>query len=125
MNNENNQQPQHQGQQPQNYYGQSMQAGPNDKVPNGMGIASLVLGILGLVTSICYIGFLLALLAMILGIAQLVVFGKNKDKSQEGKGMAIAGVILSALTLIFAVFIIIVLASFWQDIVDQYYVISN
>ncbi len=125
MNNENNQQPQHQGQQPQNYYGQPMQAGPNDKVPNGMGIASLVLGILGLVTSICYIGFLLALLAMILGIAQLVVFGKNKDKSQEGKGMAIAGVILSALTLIFAVFIIIVLASFWQDIVDQYYVISN
>ncbi len=67
-------------------------------VPNGMGVASLVLGIIGLVLFFCG-GFIVALIGLGLGIAQLVIFSNNKDKSQEGRGIALAGVIISAIAI--------------------------
>jgi Domain of unknown function (DUF4190) len=58
-----------------------------------MGVASLVLGILGLVLFwFPYVGVVLALLALILGF-----FGRNKEK---GKGLAMAGLIMGAIGVI-------------------------
>ena len=64
----------------------------------GLGIASMVLGILALVTCCCwYICGPLAAIGLILGIIGI--------KSESGKGMAIAGVVCSgiALLILFAI----------------------
>jgi glycerol-3-phosphate acyltransferase PlsY len=72
---------------------------------NGMAVASLVLGIVSLLTSwLWFMG-----LVPILGI----VFGVLGMKKEEGKGMAIAGLIISIIAivimLIFFVFFMILL----------------
>lgn len=61
---------------------------------NGLGIASMVLGILSLITICCvpYGPIVLGIIAIVLGIVQIV---KN-----EKKGMAIAGIVCGAIGLI-------------------------
>lgn len=58
----------------------------------GLAIASMVLGILSLVLMCIAIGYVLAIIGIILGIISLV-------QHYGGKGMAIAGVTTSAVTL--------------------------
>lgn len=67
-----------------------------------MGVASLVLGILGLLLS-CIPCFsqLLAFLGLIFGI----VGAAKKSKEGESKGCAIAGLVLSAVTLVLSIII--------------------
>lgn len=65
----------------------------------GMAIASLVLGILSPLLACVGIGFLTALIALILGIVAMVKASKAPGV-YGGKGAAIAGVILGALTLV-------------------------
>lgn len=67
-----------------------------------MGVASLVLGIIGLLFS-CVPCFsqLLALLGFIFGI----VGAAKKSKEGESKGCAIAGIVLSSITLVFSIII--------------------
>lgn len=69
---------------------------------SGLAIASMVLGIIGLVLSCCvpYVPILLGLLAVILG-------GVSLAKKQGGKGMAIAGLICGIITLIPAIILIV------------------
>ncbi|MGG0667261.1 DUF4190 domain-containing protein [Sporosarcina koreensis] len=73
-------------------------------VANGMAISSLVLGILGVVLN------LIPLLPYLLGILA-IVFGVSGNKQQNGKGMAVAGIVLGAITLsmklLFWIFIIL------------------
>lgn len=73
-------------------------------VSKGFGIASLVLGILSLILYCTCINILLAVLAIIFGIIQLV----QKDSP---KGMAIAGIITSCLSIVFFVISLIVFMS--------------
>ena len=65
-----------------------------------MGIASLVLGIISLVTGwipfVCFFTFILAIIGLILGIVDTVK--KTKSKSPK-KGMSIAGLIISAISI--------------------------
>lgn len=79
---------------------------PNDFEQNGNGhkgisIASMVLGIISLVLCCCF-GFnlILAIPALIMGIIALV-------KRYEGKGMALAGVILSSIATLLTALILI------------------
>lgn len=65
---------------------------PEKKDPKGLGVAALVLGIIGLLFSCCGGGLLLGLIALILGIIYAV---KSKKK-----GLGIAGIILGALSLL-------------------------
>lgn len=67
---------------------------------NGMAIASLVLGIVAFVLS-CFpiVGLVGGVVGLVLGIMGL----KNAGPSANGKGMAIAGIILSALGLVGAI----------------------
>jgi hypothetical protein len=62
----------------------------------GLGIAALVLGIASLLTLVlCGFGVLLALAGLVIGIIAIV--------RRNGRGMAVAGVLLSALTLVLSI----------------------
>ncbi|MFC5602246.1 DUF4190 domain-containing protein [Sporosarcina koreensis] len=64
---------------------------------NGMAISSLVLGILGVVLNLIpVIPYLLGILA--------IIFGAAGNKIQNGKGMAVAGIVLGSITLAMKVF---------------------
>ncbi len=70
---------------------------------SGMAVASLVLGIVGLVTlCIPYVNFL-GLICAILGL----IFGINSMGHPNGGGMAIAGLVLSIITLVIWVVVIL------------------
>ena len=71
----------------------------------GFGVASLVLGIVSLVLFCTCVNVLLAVIAIVFGIVQLA-------KPQAKKGMAIAGIITSAVSLVlFVIFVISFLLS--------------
>lgn len=67
--------------------------------PKGMAIASLVLGILAFIAGWTVFGGALGLVGLVLGIIAL----RNVKHGGGGKGLAIAGIILSALGLISAI----------------------
>lgn len=81
----------------QNYYPSNFQPPP---LKSGLAIASMVLGILGFVTSIVLIGIPLALVGLVLGIVALVKANKTPHV-YGGKGFAIAGVATGALATLF------------------------
>lgn len=67
---------------------------------SGLATASMVLAILGFVTSIILIGIPIALLGLVLGIVALVKANK-KPQIYGGKGFAIAGVAVGSLAMMF------------------------
>ncbi len=71
---------------------------------NGMAIASMVLGISG--PFFCAFGGIGSLVGLILGIIALNQI--NKNPNLEGKGMAVAGVVLNALSLLGIIIFIII-----------------
>ena len=66
---------------------------------NGLAVAALVLGILGFLTCWFILGGLPAIVGLILGIIAITRVGKTHE---PGKGMAIAGTILSGIALVIA-----------------------
>ena len=85
----------------------------------GLSIASLVLGILGLLGSWVAFGGLLGLVVIILG-----AIGVKKEPT--GKGMSITGIVLGALSLVGAIIALIVIIvagtffiSFANEIIQQ------
>ena len=74
---------------------------------NGMAIASLVLGIVGLATLLCYlIGIMPAILAIIFGV---IARRDIKRHGGQGYGMATAGLICGSITvgLLFVTFLVL------------------
>ena len=80
------------------------------KKKNGMATASLVLGIIGVITGIIAIGSLLGILAVIFGIIAIVRASKNPEIG--GKTKAIVGIVLGAIAIlmIFVSFMLAALA---------------
>ncbi|MBR1568302.1 MAG: zinc-ribbon domain-containing protein [Lachnospiraceae bacterium] len=77
---------------------------PEKKDPKGLGIAALILGIIGLLTSCCGGGLLFGLIALILGIIYAIKAKK--------KGLGIAGIILGAISLLISgILLIMVIAA--------------
>ena len=74
------------------------------KQTNGLAIASMVLGIAGWV--LCAGGGIGSLVGLILGIVAINQISKNPE--QEGRGMAIAGIILNALSLLGMIIFILI-----------------
>lgn len=66
---------------------------------SGMAVASMVLAILGLVTSCCSFG-IFSILAVILGHAAL---GETRDGRKSGRGMAQAGLVMGYVVVIPAI----------------------
>jgi len=77
---------------------------------NGISIASLVVGILSLF--IPYIGIIIGVLGVVLGVLGL---HDVKVKGQGGKGLAIAGIVCSGITIIY---FLIVITLFALGIID-------
>ena len=71
---------------------------------SALAIASLVLGIIGLLTGLMIFGAVLGLVGVILCIVALV---KVKNGTASGKGMAIGGIVTGALGMIAAVAMVV------------------
>lgn len=73
---------------------------------NGPAVAALVLGVTGLLTSVVFIGGLLGVLGLVLGIVALGAGGRTG----VGRGKAVAGLVMSciaiALSVLMAVFLV-------------------
>jgi len=118
-------QPQYGGQPPQ--YGEqpypqspsygSSPGGPGDGGGhrNGMGIAALILGILGLLTSWLLFGGLFGLLAIVLGFVGL---GRVRRGEASNRGMAITGIVLGLLSVAVAVLIGALVGAVWDRVQD-------
>ena len=79
--------------------------GYQPKLSSGLAIASLVCGILGVLTGIfIFRGLSLGLAGIVLGIVALV---KVKNGTASGKGMAIGGIVTGALGMIVAVVVLV------------------
>lgn len=72
----------------------------NERMDVVMGIASLILGIISLITGwipfICFFALILAVIGLILGIVD--TFKKGKA-NQKGRGISIAGLVVSAVAI--------------------------
>ena len=69
----------------------------NQSKNNGMSIASLVLGIVG-----CALAWFIPLIGIVCGIVGIILAVKGKKASAPGKtGMAVAGLVLSIISLSF------------------------
>ncbi len=97
--------------QPQSYYGYPpAPMGPR----NGLGIASLVLAIIALLSVwSVFGGIILGLAALIIG---LVARGRVKRGEATNGGVAIAGVVLGALAVIVGLAFLAIWMTFWKDI---------
>ena len=77
-------------------------AGPPVKAGNGLAVAGMVLGIIGIVFS--FIPFLGVIFGVILGLLALIFGGvglaRSKDPARGGRGQAIAGIVLGILALV-------------------------
>lgn len=76
---------------------------------SGLAIASMVIGIIAIPTSLFLIGILLAPIALVLGIVA-VVKASRRPMIYGGKGFAIAGIATSATALLFIVPVIAAIA---------------
>ena len=85
--------------------------GPSGPARNGMGVAALVLGILGLLTSWLLVGGLLGALAVIFGF---VGRGRAKRGEATNGGAALAGVILGILAVLGAIAIVAAIGAVWN-----------
>ena len=89
------------------------------KGSNGLATAGFVLGLLGLLGSWIPV---LNILGIILGVLGVVLAGVGLAKSKKanaGKGLAIAGIVLGALAVIFAILINAVFVSAVDDAIDE------
>ena len=113
------------GQYGQNYNNQNMNMGGGPAYPQnnmqpqeskGTSIASMVLGIFSLTFGCCitYVGIAAAIAGIITGIISI----KNK---KPGKGMAIAGIIMSSIALVFLVasIIFVLTSDTYREMVDE------
>ena len=82
--------------------------------PGPMAIISLVCGILSLLCHCVpvagsFIGFALSVAAIVLGIIEVRSIGKG-ESSSKGRGMAIAGIILGAVGIVFGIILAVIVA---------------
>jgi hypothetical protein len=89
------------------------------KNSNGLATAGFILGLLGLLGSWIPV---LNILGIILGVLGVVLAGVGLAKSKKanaGKGLAIAGIVLGALAVIFAILINAVFVGAVDDAIDE------
>jgi hypothetical protein len=75
----------------------------SEERPGPMAIIALICGILSLLCcAVPGLGFILSIAALVLGIIEIKRIERN-ESSANGKGMAIAGIILGAAGLVFGI----------------------
>lgn len=87
---------------------------------NGLGVAALVIGIVGvliaLVPFMFWLGAILGLLALIFGI---IGMGKANKGEATNKGSALTGVITGALAIVISIVWVVVLATAVKDVAEE------
>lgn len=95
-------------------------AAPVQKLPKGMAIAALVLGILAVLN--CWIP-MVNVIAIIFGIVALILgiigMGKAKKGLAGGKGLALGGVITGALGIVFSIAITVLFVIGLNSVMDE------
>lgn len=76
-----------------------------------MGVASLVLGIVSLVFGFIPFCGIIAIIPAFIGLILGIVDAVKKSKSQEPKGMAIAGIVLSVIAIVVIAWWVLVVAA--------------
>ena len=94
------------------HYDDPYQNAPAEE-PGGFAIASLVLGILSLVLSCFYINVVTGIISIILGAVHLA-------KRRTRRGMAIAGIICSIISIVLLVIIVAIGLAFISSNADLY-----
>lgn len=100
---------------------------PAANVPGaGLGLAAMILGIIGIVTCWFGIGGLIGLIGLILGIVALVKLNKVPGIA---KGKAITGIVTSAISLLIgsitSIFLIVVMASALDSYSECSHLVNN
>ena len=91
-------------------------AGPTSSGPrNGLGIAALILGILGLLTSWFVFGALLGVLAIILGFMGVRRVSRGEANN---RGVSITGIVLGVLSIVIAVLFAVVIGTLFDRAQD-------
>lgn len=90
---------------------------PTGPLPSGMAVASLILGVLGILSAFFLIGGLLGLIALILG---LVALGKIKRGLAGGRGMAIAGIVTGVIALLLSIVVVVSVGAFFAENKDEF-----
>lgn len=103
----------------QNGYNQPPYGAATKSDSTGFGIASLVLGIISIFTFFCCINYILAVIAIVLGIVQIVKSSK--------KGLAIGGIVTAVISVIGATIFWVLIGSVgasemgpMQDYMEEY-----
>jgi hypothetical protein len=78
-------------------YPYPMMPGPPPQLPRGLAITGMVLGIVGLCTSLFYIGGVIGIIGLIFSIIALRAARRGQS---GGRGMAIAGLVTSILAIV-------------------------
>ncbi len=78
---------------------------PNKQPAQGLAVASMIVAIVGLLAGSCF-GPVPAIVALILGLVALQQIKKSPDKN-TGKPYAVAGIVISSLTIAFYVLVLI------------------
>lgn len=85
---------------------------------NGLAVAALVVGIVGVVLSFTVVfGFVLGGLAIVFGA---IAISRSRAPGASGKGMGIAGVALGGLAIFFAVLMIVFVVNVGNTFDDQF-----
>jgi hypothetical protein len=81
---------------------------------NGFAVAGMILGVIALPACCCCYGLPFNLLGIIFSVIALVQINQDPHR-YDGKGMAIAGLILSAMSLVLAILMVLIFGTmqFW------------
>ena len=85
-------------------YGSQPYGGAPANQPKGLAIASLVLGIIALLSSLFIVGIVFGIVGLVLGF---IATSKAKKGTGGGRGMAIAGIVLSIIAILISVAVIV------------------
>lgn len=80
---------------------------------DGLATASLVFGIIGVLTALIILGGLLGVVGIVLGI---VALGRRREGAR--KGMAVGGIVTGSIAVLITIGMIVVIALFGDDIAD-------
>lgn len=100
---------------PQGGFNGNPQGNPENQRTDGMSLASFILGIIGIVTSCCAIGWIPGIISLIFGI-----ISKKHEKlgglSSKSKAFATAGIVLAIISIVFGLIILIYCIAYYPEI---------
>lgn len=93
---------------------------PAQTPASGLGVASMVLGIIGFLTGWCFVGVVPGILAIVLAVLHFCARPRL-----SGRGLAVAGLVLGILAVAAAVAVILLLSARSADFYEQYQQITG